>query len=265
MKWVGGKTQLLPELLANAPEQFRAYHEPFMGGAALFFALVRQERLGRRRAFLSDVNRELVDTYVAIRDEVEAVISALEQHAYEREHYYQVRALDPWAMRSAERAARLLYLNRTGFNGLYRVNRQGEFNVPFGRYTSPRICDAENLRAVSRALSGVAIEHRPFHGVVERAQPGDLVYFDPPYVPLSPTASFVSYAQGGFALEDQERLASVFDALAERGVRVMLSNSDTSWVRDRYARHRVHSVLARRNVNSKASARGPVGEVLVVG
>lgn len=264
VKWVGGKTQLLAELLAAMPRRFGAYHEPFVGGGAFFFALSRQGRLPAA-AHLSDVNRELISAYTTLRDDPEAVIEALAGHPHDRQHFYEVRSLDPWAMTAGERTARLIYLNRTGFNGLYRVNRRGEFNVPFGSYTNPKICDEENLRAVSRALRRAEIEHRPFASVLDRARRGDLVYFDPPYVPVSATASFVGYAQGGFDLAAQETLAQVFESLAARGVHVMLSNSDTEWVRERYARFDVRLVSARRNVNSKASSRGPVGEVLVVG
>jgi DNA adenine methylase len=264
VKWVGGKTQLLSDLIALAPRQFHAYHEPFTGGGALFFALVRLGRIEKKQARLTDINRELIATYLALRDEVEAVIEELSRHEHDRDHYYRVRAQDPWRLSSAERAARLIFLNRTGFNGLYRVNRRGEFNVPFGRYENPRICDEDNLRAVSAALSRAEIEHRPFEGVLEQARAGDLVYFDPPYVPLSATASFVSYAQNGFDLAAQERLADVFEQLADRGVFVMLSNSDTDWVRERYARFDQVRVSARRNVNSKASSRGPIGELIVV-
>lgn len=264
VKWVGGKTQLLAELFRMLPESFRDYHEPFMGGGAVFFGLSRHGVLDGRRVSLSDVNRELVATYQAIRDDVSGVIRALSAHAYDKDHYYAVRGEDPWRLGAAARAARLVFLNRSGFNGLYRVNRRGEFNVPFGRYDNPRIVDEENLLAVSRALSAATVEHRDFETVLDRAERGDLVYFDPPYVPVSATASFVGYAQGGFDMEAQERLGDVVDTLARRGVSVLLSNSDVPWMHTRYKQYRVERVLARRNVNSRASSRGPVGEVVVV-
>ncbi|MFO0728849.1 MAG: DNA adenine methylase [Myxococcota bacterium] len=265
VKWVGGKTQLLSALFELMPQRFSAYHEAFVGGGAMFFGLTRAERLTNTKVFLSDVNQELVSTYTAIRDDVANVVRALEQHPHDRDHYYQLRATDPWCLPSSARAARLLYLNRTGFNGLYRVNRAGEFNVPFGRYDNPKICDSENLLAVSKALRNVSIEHRPFQTVLERAGRGDFVYFDPPYVPVSPTASFVGYAKGGFNTDAQEHLATVFDTLVRRGVHVLLSNSDAPWVRSRYRDHQIVRVAARRNVNSKAGERGPVAEVVVVG
>lgn len=264
VKWVGGKTQLLPALFELLPRKFGTYHETFVGGGAFFFGLHRAESLRGHEVHLSDVNKELVSTYAAIRDEVSGVVRALEQHRHDRDHYYAMRAEDPWSLSATARAARLLYLNRTGFNGLYRVNRKGEFNVPFGRYDNPTICDHTNLLAVSKALKTATIEHRSFETVLDRAERGDLVYFDPPYVPVSPTANFVGYAQGGFGEAEQERLAEVFETLARRGVSVMHSNSDTPWIRRRYGAHRMVSVTARRNVNSRASDRGPVGEVVVV-
>ena len=265
LKWVGGKGQLLDRLRPHIPARFGAYHEPFVGGGALFFALWRDRRVFETPAYLSDVNPELVDTYRALRDDVDSVIKALRGHHYEERYYYDTRALDPWQMPRADRAARMIYLNRSGFNGLYRVNKSGGFNVPFGRYTNPTICDEANLRAVSAALSSAAIMNDPFDGIVERARPGDLVYLDPPYVPVSRTSNFVSYAKTGFTTDDQETLATAVETLVDRGVFVMLSNSDTPWVRKRYCDLDVHRVPARRNINCNAKSRGPVNEVVVVG
>lgn len=263
VKWVGGKTQLLPALFELLPRKFTGYHEVFVGGGAFFFGLSRADQLKNHPVCLSDVNKELVSAYSAVRDEVSAVIRALEQHRHDRDHYYAMRAEDPWSLSPAARTARLLYLNRTGFNGLYRVNRRGEFNVPFGRYDNPTICDANNLLAASKALRGVSIEHRSFESVLDRAERGDLVYFDPPYVPLSPTSNFTAYAQNGFGVKEQEKLADTFETLARRGISVLLSNSDTPWVRERYAQHQIVGVSARRNVSSRGGERGPVGEVIV--
>jgi len=265
LKWVGGKGQLLDRILPHMPASFGAYHEPFVGGGALFFGLWRDRRVVDKPVVLSDVNPELVDTYCALRDEVEAVIEALETHYYDETYYYDVRSVDPWTLSRAERAARMIFLNRSGFNGLYRVNKKGKFNVPFGRYTNPTICDELNLRAVSQALAHADIVNDGFTGVLERAESGDLVYFDPPYVPVSSTSNFVSYAKGGFTSDDQERLASVVETLIDRGVHVVLSNSETPWVKKRYRDLDVHRVPARRNINSNAARRGPVGEVVVVG
>jgi len=264
LKWVGGKTQLLDQIFSELPESIGNYHEPFMGGGAVFFGLFRTRRLARKRANLSDINQELVDTYQAIKVEVDSVIEALGEHHYESDYYYEVRAQDPWSMSRPERAARMIYLNRCGFNGLYRVNKKGQFNVPFGRYVNPLICDEANLRQVSKALQRATIRHTGFESIVERAKPGDLVYFDPPYVPLSETSNFVSYAKDGFSQGDQEKLAQIVEELSKNDVHVILSNSAAPWVVDRYSKFKVNIVPARRSINSKASKRGPVGEVVVV-
>lgn len=263
IKWVGGKTQLLPELLSRIPENFGHYHEPFIGGGAFFFSLSRTRVLEDRDVFLSDINRELIDTYRAVKTRVRTVIKELSKHPHEKEHFYRLRAQDPFELGLAERAARMIYLNRTGFNGLYRVNQRGEFNVPFGKYKNPLICDEDNLQVASKALGRAALSCDPFTTVLERARPGDFVYFDPPYVPVSSTANFVSYSQNRFGLEEQERLAATFEELSARGVYVMLSNSEASWVKKRYQKHYVARVEARRAVNCNAEKRGTVGEVIV--
>jgi DNA adenine methylase len=257
LKWVGGKGRLIEQLRPHLPSPFKRYFEPFAGGAALFFAL------GPPRASLSDVNAELIDCYRTVRDKVEDVIVALGQHRYTREHYYRVRAIEPSTLKLPERAARTIYLNKTGYNGLYRVNRAGKFNVPMGRYTNPTVCDAENLRACSAALQRVELQKRDFAEEASRARAGDFVYFDPPYDPRSPTSAFTSYAAGGFGPEAQRRLAGLFAGLARKGVHVVLSNSDTPLVRELYRPFRIAPVLAARSINSRGSRRGKVGEVVV--
>jgi len=236
---------------------FGRYFEPFVGGGAVFFA--------RRpaRSALTDVNTELIDCYRAIRDCVEDVIEALREHTYERDHYYAVRAVEPKSLALAERAARTIFLNKTGFNGLYRVNAAGKFNVPFGRYTNPQFCDEDNLRSCSLALQGVAIRVQNFEAVVRDAKPGDFVYFDPPYVPVSETSDFTSYVAGGFSWKQHEKLADVFRQLSHSGVYAMLSNSDTQAVRDLYVGFSLHEVHATRSVNSDATRRGRVSEVVI--
>lgn len=261
LKWVGGKTQLLDQMAPLMPKTFRRYFEPFVGGAAVFFDL--KTRRPDAPAFLSDVNAELVNCYVAVRDHVEDVIRALKGHRYESEHYYEVRALDPAKLSVPERAARTIFLNKTGFNGLYRVNRSGQFNVPFGRFTKPLFCDEPNLRACSTALAGVSIAHGDFENVLREAKKGDFVYFDPPYVPLSPTSDFTAYIPGGFREAEQRKLAKVFAKLAARGVHVMLSNSDTPLVRELYDGFAIEVVYASRSVNSDITRRGKVLEVVV--
>jgi DNA adenine methylase len=262
LKWAGGKGQLLSELDKRLPDAFGAYHEPFMGGGALFFHLFGKGRLGD--AHLSDVNPVLVDTYLGVRDCADGVIAALGTHLNESEHFYAVRSLDPATLDHASRTARMIYLNRTCFNGLWRENSSGRFNVPFGRYRNPKICDPSNLRAVSRALARTSLECRGFESILDRARPGDLVYLDPPYDPLSATASFTAYSRSAFGEAEQRRLAGVFGTLAERGTFVILSNSDTPRIRDLYARFRIDPVQVSRSINSRADRRGPVGEVIVL-
>jgi DNA adenine methylase len=257
LKWVGGKGQLLGQFRDLLPEEYGRYYEPFLGGGALFFARTP------RSAVLADVNEELVDCYRAIRDSVGDVIHALRRHKYEKEHYYEVRLRSPESMTPARRAARTIFLNRSGYNGLYRVNRAGRFNVPFGRHNNPTLCDASNLRACSKALQGVELLCSDFATAVEGAQSGDFVYFDPPYVPLSPTSSFTQYAAARFGWKEQQELARVFGVLARRGVSVMLSNSDTPEVRALYREFRLDRVAASRMVNSNPERRGKVGEVVV--
>lgn len=269
IKWAGGKTQLLPELLPRVPARFRRYHEPFIGSAALFFQLEALERI-KHGATLSDANPALIAVYQAVRDDVEALIAALHDHAAratDRDYFYAVRSWDragDWAERPlVERAARMIFLNKTCFNGLHRVNRRGHFNVPFGSYANPNVCDAPNLRAASRALANVDLVASDFGGVLERAQAGDLLYFDPPYLPLSPTSSFTAYTRDVFDLPQHERLAEVFATLAQRGCTVVLSNSSTPDVHALYRRFHVAEVGARRAINSKGTSRGTVREVIV--
>jgi len=257
LKWVGGKTSLLPELMKHVPARLRRYHEPFVGGGALFFA-VRP-----RRAFLSDSNVELVHCYRQVRDDVYSVLDALARHVYERAHFEAVRALEPLHLMSAERAARFIYLNKTCFNGLWRVNRSGRFNVPFGRYKNPRFADPSSLITASHALRGVELLCAPFEASLAKAAPGDFVYLDPPYDPVSPTARFASYTAGGFTWEDQRRLAHACIVLNRRGVRFLLSNSATMRVRELYAGFEQRIVRAPRFINSKAEGRGRVDELLV--
>lgn len=263
LKFVGGKTQLLPELLARVPKEFGTYYEPFVGGGALFFAL--RARGLAKFAVLGDTNTRLIRTYRAIRDNVENVIGLLQRKRYDEKEYYETRAEKPDLYSDVGCAAWMIYLNRCGFNGLYRVNKKGEFNVPFGRYTNPTICDAENLRACSMALQGVGLQHCDFELSGRQMEPGDFAYFDPPYMPVSETSDFTSYTSDGFTFNDQLRLSDFAAMLKRRGVHVMLSNSIAA--ADLYlkinAGFEVSTVSARRNVNSKASRRGAVEEIIV--
>jgi DNA adenine methylase len=261
LKWAGGKAQLLPMILPRLPRRIETYYEPFLGGGAVFFALADEGRF--QRAVLADANAEIVACYRGVRDHLDAVVAALRGWKYEEACYYAVRELEPSALGLAERAARLIYLNRTCYNGLYRVNRAGKFNVPFGRYTNPRICDEEGLRAASAVLQRAEVLGADFETAVERAQPGDAVYFDPPYLPVSETADFTAYHEWGFDAEAHERLAGVFASLGARDVYALLSNSDAPLARRLYAPFRPALVEATRSINSKASGRGAVMELLV--
>lgn len=260
LKWVGGKRQLLPVLRERMPSSYGRYFEPFVGGGALFFNV----RPGRC-AVLGDANPRLVRTYRAIRDNVEAVIGALAEYRYDRDEYASARQIDPDALSDTGCAAWFIYVNKTGFNGLYRVNRAGRFNVPFGKYTNPTICDAENLRACSVALTGVDLRIGDFAETVADACAGDFVYFDPPYVPLSATSSFTSYAAGGFGPDAQRRLRDVAAGLLDSGVHVLLSNSSAGMVRELYGGKpfTVDEVDATRSVNCKAEKRGAIKELVM--
>ncbi len=265
VKWVGGKRRLVPTLREMIPE-FKQYHEPFVGGGALFFGLAHSDVTGRW-ANLSDQNQRLVRTYRAIRDDLDGVLARLETlaQAHCKELYYEVRDQEiDEAQADADVAAWFIYLNRTGFNGLYRVNRSGRFNVPLGRYTNPNICDEKNLIRVSQVLQGAEIRHEGFESVFDRAEEGDLVYFDPPYIPRSPTSSFTSYTAQGFNLPEHERLRDIARALKLRGVHVLLSNSDTPLVREIYSNgFELEQVYMGRAINSKASGRGAVPELVI--
>ena len=264
LKWAGGKGQLLGELLSRvrAAGPFHGYHEPFLGGGALFFGMVR-EGLLPKRVRLSDVNPNLLDAWFAVRDDVEGLIDRL--YALKERHdeaaFYAVRAQVPQV--PIDRAARVIYLNKTCFNGLYRENSRGLFNVPFGRYTNPTICDTPNLRGVAKALAGVVVELAPFLAVEAQALPGDLVYLDPPYEPLSESSSFTAYARGGFGAAEQDALAALVHRLVAKDVRVILSNSWTPTNLARYGDLPHEAVMVGRSVNSKKEGRGAVAEILV--
>ncbi len=266
LKWAGGKTQLLPQYAALFPTNYRTYYEPFLGGGAVFFNLMP------KKGCISDINLEIINVYRCIRDDVESIIVELEGHFLKHceAHYYDVRSrLDNteewfWRGNNVERAARILYLNKTCFNGLYRENSKGHFNVPMGRYKNPSIYDADLLRACAKALKTTRIEPVGFEDVLKRARSSnDFVYFDPPYHPLSVTSKFTSYTRYSFSEQDQIRLRDVFAKLASRGVQVMLSNSDCDLIRDLYSDFNIHTIYASRHINAKGTGRGKITEVLV--
>jgi len=267
LKWAGGKRTLEDAILARllAAAQVSRYVEPFVGGGAIFFRM-REERPSLP-ACIADSNASLMNTYVAVRDDVAAVIQELARHAelHARAHFYAVRRESPKDAGST--AARFIYLNRTCYNGLWRENRKGEFNVPMGCYANPKILDEANLRNVSAALRDVEIRCVDFEQATSDCGRGDLVYLDPPYHPLSATSSFTSYTASGFGPDEQARLARVFARLSAEGAHVVLSNSDSTFIRQLYAslepRPVIDSVDAPRAINSKGKSRGPVKEVLV--
>lgn len=262
LKWAGGKSQLLSQYGEFFPFTFNNYFEPFIGGGAVFFHMMgKYENLS---ATISDCNYDLINCYEVIRNQPAELIDALKNHKNDSDYFYSVRATDPQTLSKVERAARIIFLNKTCFNGLYRVNRKGQFNVPFGRYNNPRICDEANINAVSESLAQVRIMHSSYDKSANLAKPGDFVYFDPPYQPLSATASFTSYTENSFGLADQQRLSALFSKLAAKGCKVMLSNSDNDLVRELYKDFRIETVKATRAINCKAEKRGQISELLIM-
>lgn len=261
LKWVGGKSQLLKELDKRKPVEFQTYFEPFLGGGAFYF------HLQPTGAVLSDINSELINAYQVVSNNVEELIYDLKKHKYDEGYYYELRDLDRRSDFSnidpVTKASRLVYLNKTGYNGLYRVNSRGHYNVPFGRYTNPNFCDATNLRACSRVLQSAKISQQSFLDILEQVSAGDFVYLDPPYVPLSKTASFTSYASSGFGEQQQKELRDMCYELDHMGVKFMLSNSATVSIEQLYKGFHIDLVQATRMVNSQASKRGRVGELIV--
>lgn len=261
LKWAGGKGQLLGQLSKRVPQSYNRYLEPFLGGGALYFSLQP------KTAYLSDLNKELVNCFEVVRSELPALIEELKRYRYDREMYYAVRALDRepgYQERSAvERAARLIFLNKTCFNGLYRVNSKGHFNVPFGAYKDPTILDVTNLTACSAALQSAIITSGTFEDVVDVAQAGDFVYFDPPYAPVTETSDFTQYVSGGFDESSQELLLLVCLKLHQKGVKWMVSNSNSAIIQELYRGFKVETVEASRSINSRADKRGPILELVI--
>lgn len=267
LKWAGGKRQLLPEIRKRIPATFDTYYEPFVGAGAVLFDLQPE------KAVINDKNSELVNVYRVIKHEIEALIEELKKHSdgNHPDYFYKIRAMDREPgykeLSSAKRAARILYLNKTCFNGLFRVNRKGFFNVPFGKYKNPNIVNEDVLRAVHSYLhaNDVQILEADFAEVAARAKAEDFVYFDPPYDPVSGTASFTSYSLDGFGKEEQLRLRDLCVELDQKGVPFLLSNSATDFILEIYAEKGfiIEKVSASRTINSVASKRGKVDEVLV--
>lgn len=264
LKWVGGKTKMLGHIRAHVPVKVNRFYEPFLGGGSVFFDLYRNSKF--EKATLGDLNPELVNSYKMIRDNIDEFIACLQgdKFLYEKEAYLAIRKEDPDSLTLVERAARFTYLNRTCFNGLYRVNKSGKFNTPFGAYANPIICDEVNLRAISKALRKTRIECADFARLVKTAKAGDLVYLDPPYFPISETSNFVGYTGDGFGLAEHTNLSIVFSQLAEKGVSVILSNSSCPTTRQLYRDHRIIDLVGSRNIGGPASYRNSVTEIMVV-
>lgn len=264
VKWAGGKSKLVNRLSMYLPKTFNNYHEPFMGSGALFFYLLPFLKERKTKAYLSDYVEELVNLYIVIKNDVEYLITDAKKHIYDEQYYYNIRSLDPSSMTDIERASRILFLNKTCFNGLYRVNSKGQFNVSFGDYTDPLIVNEEKLRNASEAFKFAEIFHGDFELVLNHAQKGDFIYFDPPYVPLSATSDFTRYTSNSFTVNDHRRLRDVYDILKTKGCYVMLSNSYTSMAKELYYGENIKIIKAIRAINSKATNRGAINEMIIL-
>ncbi|MFT5884119.1 MAG: DNA adenine methylase [Arcticibacterium sp.] len=263
LKWVGGKRQLMPYIKEMLPDTFSTYFEPFVGGGAVLFDLQP------KKAVINDYNTELVNVYECIKDKPNELIKELKKHKNESDYFYDLRLLDRkegfHKLSNIKKASRVIYLNKTCYNGLYRVNSSGEFNSPFGRYKKPNIVNEATILAVSDYLnsSDVSIFRGDFEEAVKSAKKGDFVYFDPPYDPVSKSASFTGYVKGGFDKEEQIRLRDLCNELHTKGVKFMLSNSDTPFIEDLYKAYEVVHVKANRFINSNAQKRGAINELII--
>lgn len=264
LKWVGGKRQLLKDIEIHIPRKFSTFYEPFLGGGAVLF------HLQPHKAVVNDINEELINVYTVIRDNVEELIEDLKKHKNEAEYFYNIRELDRDKeaynrLSSIKKASRLIYLNKTCYNGLFRVNQQGEFNTPFGRYKNPNIVNEVTLRAVSNYFNKAQITFKctDFEESVKEIRKGSFVYFDPPYDPVSDSANFTGYDKGGFDRDEQIRLKQLCDKLNNRNVKFLLSNSATEFILDLYKDYNIAIVKAKRAINSRGDKRGEVNEVLV--
>ncbi|HLC78148.1 MAG TPA: DNA adenine methylase [Candidatus Nanoarchaeia archaeon] len=263
IKWAGGKKQLIEQFKQFFPEKAERYFEPFVGGGAVAFYIIQKNNL--KEIFLSDINEELINCYEVIRDNVEELISKLKFHRenHNKEYYYAIRELVPEILSNIERASIFIYLNKTCFNGLYRVNSKGKFNVPIGSYNNPSIFQEEDLRELSKILKNVKILKMNFEKILDYAKNGDFIYFDPPYYPLKKGQSFTTYTKDNFLEKEQIRLAEVFKELDKRGCKVMLSNSDTDFIKNLYENFNLHIVKANRMINCDATKRGAVNEIVI--
>lgn len=263
LKWVGGKRQIMPSILTRIPKKYSTYYEPFVGGGALLF------ELEPAKAVINDYNAELINTYNVIRDDVNALIKDLKNHKNESDYFYQIRAIDRseafTKLTDVERASRIIYLNKTCYNGLYRVNSSGEFNSPFGKYKNPNIVNEPTLKAVNKYFNACQIEilNGDYENSLKNISKNSFVYFDPPYHPVSESANFTGYIEGGWDESDQKRLKNVCDRLNKQGVKFLLSNSATEFIKGLYKGYVVDTIKANRAINSDGDKRGEVEEVLI--
>jgi DNA adenine methylase len=263
LKWVGGKRQIMPAIEQHLPKEIKAYIEPFVGGGAVLF------HLQPKHAIVNDFNSELVNVYNVIKNDLENLLVDLQQHKNESNYFYEIRALDRTAafekLTDVERASRIIYLNKTCYNGLYRVNNSGEFNSPFGKYKNPNIVNEPTLRAVSFYLNSnnVRIENTDYETILNEADKNSFVYLDPPYHPVSGSSNFTGYVQGGWDESDQIRLKEACDLLDKKGIKFLQSNSCTDFIKHLYADYHIHIVKANRAINSDSEKRGEVEEVLI--
>jgi len=269
IKWVGGKRGLLTQLLEKFPEKFENYHEPFLGGGAVFFELYSKGLLQNKKIYLSDINSELINTYNVVKTNPNELINNLEnfKEKHTKEFYYETREIDRKeefkTLTKIERATRFIYLNKTCFNGLYRVNKKGYFNTPIGSYKNPNIADRDTILSASEALQNAIILNKPFMEVINNTNENDLVYFDPPYYPLNVTSSFTAYDENEFLDDKQKELFNIFEELDKNNCFVLHSNSDTDFIKNLYQKHDINFVQANRFINSKSSGRGKINEVLI--
>lgn len=264
MKWAGGKRQIMGELIERLPPDFNTYHEPFMGGGALFFKLC--DLKGSMRSVVSDINSDLIMLYQVVRDRKDELIRHLHGIGLgnNRDDYYKAREMYNSATGSPlMKSALLIYLNRHGFNGLYRLNSSGHYNVPFGRYINPSLPSDEDINRASECLSRSSIRQGDFRTTLSDAESGDFVYLDPPYMPVSSTSMFTSYSSKGFTWKDQEDLAEMVAELDRKGVMFLLSNAATHEIEELYSSYRVEKIMARRNINSRPDGRGKIQELIV--
>ncbi|MBU4246556.1 MAG: DNA adenine methylase [Nanoarchaeota archaeon] len=262
VKWAGGKSQLLTQFDKFFPEKIDYYIEPFLGSGAVFFYIKR--KFNPKKVLLSDTNEELINAFIVVRDNVDALIEVLRNHKerHNKEYYYATRVLDPSTLNDVEKAGRFIYLNKTCFNGLYRVNSKGKFNVPIGSYKNPGILKEDVLIEANKLLQDVDLKIMSFEKVIDFATKGAFIYFDPPYHPLK-KSSFTSYAKNVFLETEQRKLAEVFNQLHKRGGNLMLSNSDMDFVKKLYPEFKIHTVRAKRLINSKSEGRGEINEIVV--